>query len=76
MSVVFSGKKDLLYLFTWALIFLMGVAPPDPVDLEPVDSDLKHLDTVMLSIFPFFVFVFKNPFYQNKNSVHKNKNKS
>ena len=42
----------IFYLFslTWALIFLMGVAPPDPVDLEPVDSDLKHLDTVMINI--------------------------
>ena len=29
----------------------MGVAPPDPVDLEPVDSDLKHLDTLKVKIF-------------------------
>ena len=63
-----------MYLFTWALIFLMGVAPPDPVDLEPVDSDLKHLDTVILSILPFFFFFFF--FFLNKKNVNKNKNKS
>ena len=28
---------------SWALIFLTGVAPPDPVDLEPVERDLEYL---------------------------------
>ena len=51
----FFWTQDVQY-FTWALIFLMGVAPPDPVDLEPVDSDLKHLDTVMVSIFIYLNF--------------------
>ena len=44
----------------------MGVAPPDPVDLEPVDSDLKHLDTVMINI------LFINFWFQKiKNNLGK-----
>lgn len=38
----------------------MGVAPPDPVDLEPVDSDLKHLDTVMVCISYISFFFLSN----------------
>ena len=47
----------------------MGVAPPDPVDLEPVDSDLKHLETFKIKIFSFIMCCF---FYFSKT---KNKSK-
>ena len=48
------------FLFTWALIFLIGVAPPDPVDLDPVDSDLKHLETLKVKI--FFIMCWSSSF--------------
>ena len=45
-------------VITWALIFLIGVAPPDAVDLEPVERDLKHLDIVsVLQFYHWFLFL-------------------
>ena len=40
-TVVTHGLVSPPFSNSWAEILRMGVAPPDPVDLEPVDRDLQ-----------------------------------
>ena len=41
-TVVTQGLVSPPFSNSWALIFLTGVAPPEPVDLEPVERDLEY----------------------------------
>ena len=42
-TVVTQGLVSPPFSNSWALIFLTGVAPPEPVDLDPVERDLEYL---------------------------------
>ena len=42
-TVVTHGLVRPPFSNSWALIFLTGVAPPEPVDLDPVERDLEYL---------------------------------